>query len=240
MAEYVTGSAFNRFVNLDNIEWNIINHFVYSDTKYANNLWKILYYDTEDCLLLPEVQTEERLNLIYTNNGDASVKRVFMTPYIDDAWDVQSSHFHVYVQSISPIDHIKSVVNIGLETIVHNKISNIMGEASDPETEQAFREEREAAGDKILLSPHATNPVEINRGGITVPYKNRATVMLKSVLAELNGVFVNGVGVLQFNTQLSVSDISRQYLWNNRNFYGHSTVMSTLLSGVSESGECGY
>lgn len=240
MAGYVTGSAFNRFVNLDNIEWNIINHFVYSTTKYSNNLWKILAYDTEDCLLQPEVSTEDRLNLIYTNNGDASVKRVFMTPYIDDAWDVQSSHFHVYVNSITPVDHIKSVVNIGLETIVHNKISNILGEASDPETEQAFREGRAQAGDQILLSPRATNPVEIDESGILVPYKNRATVMLKSVLAELNGFFVNGVGVFQFNSQLSVSDMSRQYLWNNRNFYGHTTVMSTILSGASEQSGCGY
>ena len=48
------GNAYNRFVNLDNIEYRIVNYLAKSTTKYANNLWKILKYDTEDCLSLPE------------------------------------------------------------------------------------------------------------------------------------------------------------------------------------------
>ena len=46
------GNAYNRFVNLDNIEYRIVNYLAKSKTKYANNLWKILKYDTEDCLSL--------------------------------------------------------------------------------------------------------------------------------------------------------------------------------------------
>ena len=238
---FVTGSEFNRFSNLDNIEWGIIDHLINSQTKYANNLWKILAYDTEDCLLRDEVQKNERLNLVYTNNGDASVKRVFITPYVDDAWVEQSSHLHIYVNSVSPKNHLSAVVNIGVETIVHNKISNILGEAVDFETLQSIRESESNKGDKILTSYFATNPVELDKeGNLLVPYKNRATVMLKSVLAELNGIFVKGIGVLQFNSELSVNDVSRQYLWNNRNFYGHSTIISTLLAGDSDKSECGY
>lgn len=238
---FVTGSEFNRFSNLDNLEWGIINYLVNSQTKYANNLWKILAYDTEDCLLKSEVQKEQRLNLIYTNNGDASVKRVFITPYIDDAWVEQSSHLHIYVSGLTPQNHLLSSVEIGIETIVHNKISNILGEAMDLETLRAVREDEEKAGDEILTSWLSTNPVELDEeGNLVVPYKNRATVMLKSVLADLNGAFIKGIGVLQFNSQLNTLDVSKQKLWNSRNFYGHSTVMSTLIAGDSSVSGCGY
>lgn len=226
--------AFNRFVNLDNIEWNIIMYLVDSQTKYAKNIWKILKYDTEDCLLKDDVSRQDRLDLIYTNNGDSSVKRVFMTPYTDDGWTQQSSHLHIFVDTIEPKNHLTAVVNISVETIIHNKISNIFGEA-DPEKLIT------SADGKNNNCDMGTNPVEVNKNGeITVPYKSRATVFLKSVLAEFNGVFVNGVGKLQFNEQMSPYGISRQYLWNRRNFFGHSTVFSTFLSGTSESPYCGF
>lgn len=226
--------AFNRFVNLDNVEWNMIMYLVNSQTKYARNIWKILKYDTEDCLLQDNVSREDRLALIYTNNGDASVKRVFMTPYTDDGWTEQSSHLHIFVDTVEPKNHITAVVNISVETIIHNKIANIIGDA-DPEKLIKGPDGKDNNCDK------GTNPVEVSSDGeILVPYKNRATVFLKSVLAEFNGVFVNGVGKLQFNQQLSPYGISRQYLWNNRNFFGHSTVFSTHMSGASESAYCGY
>ena len=143
-----------------------------------------------------------------------------MSPYIDDAWEVQSSHLHLYVDTITPKDHLASVVNVRFECIVHNKISNILGDASRFNTD--------------------TNPSEMHMNEVTTPYKNRATVMLKCVLAELNGVFVNGVGVLQFNQQVSPYSNGKMSLWNSRKFYGYSTVLSTLMSGVSSESECGY
>jgi hypothetical protein len=64
--------------------------------------------------------------------------------------------------------------------------------------------------------------------------------MLKNTLAALNGREINGVGVLQFNADLSPYDVSKLYLWNGRNFYGHSTIMTSIISGVSDDSECGY
>lgn len=214
-------NAFNRFVNLDNIEWNIVNHLLHSESKYAEYLWKILKYDTEDCLSKPNLTIDQKKDLIYTNNGDASIKRVFLSPYIDDAWVVQSSHLHIYVGPIIPKNHITSTVNIMVETITHNKISNIYGDADFANLD--------------------TNPSEIDSNGEpTVPLKSRASVMLKCMLAELNGLFVNGVGVLQVNTELSPYCGVKEYVWNNRKFYGHRTVFATLLSGESVDSRCGY
>ena len=225
MADFLYNNSFNRFVNLDNIEWNVIDHLVKSDSKYANYLWKILNYADENCLYMPNLapNSAERKNLIYTNNGDSSVKRVFMTPFTDDAWTEVSSHLHIFVHRVTPKDHLSSVVDIGVETIVHNKISNIVGDAD------------------IRQNPEDTNPAEIDDNLRSyILYKNRATVMLKCVLAEFNGTFVNGVGTLQFNSKLSPYNNSSQQLWNRRNFLGHMTFLSTIISGASVDTECGY
>ena len=84
---FVTGSEFSRYSNLDNIEWKIINYLINDQSKYAEYLWKILKYDTEDCLTKPNLTKSEKMDLVYKNNGDATPFRVFMTPFVDDAWE---------------------------------------------------------------------------------------------------------------------------------------------------------
>ena len=44
----VDGNAYNRFVNLDNIEYRIADFLAKSDNKYADYLIKIIKYDTMD------------------------------------------------------------------------------------------------------------------------------------------------------------------------------------------------
>ena len=218
---FVTGSAFNRFSNLDNIEWKIVEYLITSKSKYANYLWKVLKYDTEDCLSQPDLTEEEKRQLVYTTNGDATPFRVFISPFVDDAWEVQSSHLHIYVYGINPISHITGKVHICFECIVHNKISNIFGDASEYNDQ--------------------SNPVELNKNGEPVTlYKSRATEMLKDVVAALNGEMINGVGVFQFNETLSPYDTAKASLWNSKSFFGYRIIMTTLLSGVSECSNCGY
>lgn len=217
---FVTESAFNRLTNLDNVEWHIIDYLLKSDTKYAQYLWKLLAYDTQDCLSKPNVPYAERIKLVYTGNGESTSYRVFMTPYIDDAWEEQTAHLHIYLHSLVPRDHLHTVVNIGIETVVHNKISNIFGDAS------RFND--------------FTNPVELQDGRILTPYKSRASEMVKNVIGELNGTFVNGIGVLQFNQRIAPEDGAKLNVWNGKKFFGHQVILSSMLSGVSEESGIGY
>ena len=217
----VDGNAYNRFVNLDNIEYRIVDFLAKSDNKYADYLFKILKYDTMDALMRPSLTYEERMKLLYSNNGDAAGDRIFLSPFIDDSFEEQSSHLHIYIHSVVPKNHLVSTVNIGIETIVHNKISNIQGDAA-------------------MYNPD-TNPSEMgNNGQPEIILKNRASVMLKCVTAALNGSFVAGVGTLQFNTEKSPYDNAKMSLWNGKKFFGYSIVMSTFISGVSETPECGF
>lgn len=221
MNGFVTGSAFNRYTNLDNIEWKIIDYLVKSKSKYANYLWKILKYDTEDCLTKADLTEKEKWALVYKNNGESTQYRVFMTPFTDDAWEQQSSHLHIYVYGINPMSHITGKVHVCFECIIHNKISNIYGDASE-------------------YNPN-TNPVELDdNGNPVIEYKSRATEMLKDIIAALNGEMINAIGVLQFNEDLSPYDTAKAALWNRKNFFGYRIIMTSLISGVSENSECGY
>ena len=39
---YNSNSEFNRYTNLEGVEWRIINALVKSDSKYAKKLWRML------------------------------------------------------------------------------------------------------------------------------------------------------------------------------------------------------
>ena len=216
-----TEHAFNRFKDLDGIEWRIIDHLAKDQGKYADYFWKALKYDSNDCLSQPSLSYEERMALVYTGQGESSKYRVFITPYVDDSWQEQGSHAHFYVYSIQPTNHTNAVVNVGIELIVHNKLINILGDAS------VFNED--------------TNPTEMNEDlESTVPYKSRITELLKDVVAALNGINVASVGQFQFNERLSIYDRANLALWNGESFIGYNVVMSTIMSGVSLDTECKY
>ena len=63
------------------------------------------------------------------------------------------------------------------------------------------------------------------------PVKSRETVMLTEIMKTLNGKEVNGAGLLQYNRDHGIQDKTMINIWNNRNFFGHTTVMSVKLVG---------
>ena len=133
MAEYKGSydecTNYNRLTNLDSLEWKIISHLLYSQTKNAQNIWKILKYPTMDCLLQDNVSLEDRYALIDTEDGKETNKRMFLSPYVDDAWTEQCAHVHIYIDGIFPQNHEVATVNVAIETISHSKIIKVLGDA---------------------------------------------------------------------------------------------------------------
>jgi hypothetical protein len=220
--QYDELNDYNRFENLDSVEYKIISHLIYSTTSHANKIWKILKYDTIDALSQPEVSIHDRIELVCTDNGQATDKRVFLSPFTDDAWTTECSHIHFYIEGIYPDEHNRARIILGIETIVHSKISNIAAESdTDP-------------------TANPNDYVEADKEEQYVFYKNRETVLLKHVLAELNGLYIDGIGLLQFNQRTSYYSNSVLSLWNNRAYYGHFTKMACVFSGISNNASQGY
>lgn len=58
-------------------------------------------------------------------------------------------------------------------------------------------------------------------------YENRLEVLLQQILETLNGIEVDGLGKLFFNKDARSTNQSILNLYNNKNFSGHTIIMST-------------
>lgn len=203
--------AFNRFVNLDSIEDRIINYLINSETKNAKRIWKLLKYGTIDALNQKDLTKKERSKLIYRGEDEQTDKRIFMQSYLDDAFTVQCSLLKIYVDSVVPINHLVANVNIGIDIMSHSKVQIVYNDAMDD-----------------IENPDLYREVESQ-----IVYKNRNTLLLKCILAELNGANIEGVGQLQFNQKASVFNQSRSGIFDNKMYNGSKTIFVTAMSGVS-------
>ena len=234
---------FNRYTNLDGVEGRILEGLIKSKTVHAMRLWNILSNDTINCLNQPNVallsnpddeegwnaEFQRRRNMVYFGTGESSEKKVFLSPYVDDAWTAESSRLDIFVDDIASKNHLVSTVMVGVEVLVHNKIVNINSDAD---------EDNDNTNPAEMIATLNDEGEEVQEPLIRV--KSRPTVMLKSALAELNGVFVAGVGQLQVNSTMNKKCGVTRQMWNNRAYIGYSIVFATLMSGVSDNPIYGF
>ena len=207
----IAKSQYNRFTNLDSIEERIINYLIKSDSVYANRIWKILKYPDSKALLKNNLTQEEKAKLVDNDAENQTQKRVFRYPFLEDAFTEQCSLLRIYIDSVVPIDHLKSIVNVGIDLVTHNKINNLYNDS----------------GDEIEY-PDTYNTTESE-----IVMKSRKSTFLKNILAELNGADIAGVGLLQFNRNTSVFSQAKLGYFNNRDYTGYKVILSCIHSGVN-------
>ena len=235
--EYSGYNDFNRFINIDGIEGKIVAHLLTSETKYAQMLWKLLKYDSKDALTKDNLSLEERKKLVdgmgsnaNQTGGQTGATRLFFSPFVDDAWVDECSSVYIYVDDIYPVDHMRAVVSVLVETVIHSKINAILNDADE------------------ISNPEETNPNDYyykDNVNPAVIWKSRASVLLKCLLAELNGLYIDGVGYLAFNTDKSIDGDSIKgkatlSLFNRRSFFGHQIRFNVVMSGMSDNPEEGF
>lgn len=220
---YTDYSALNRFENLDGIETKIVQHFVNSTSKHADVFWKILKYDDLNALQQPSLDKEERLKLVNNDNGESTGKKVFITPRDADGQVDQSSSVYIYVENIKAINGQMALIGVTVDTSVYTKIGVIVGDGDKDSSEK----------------PEWVNPNESDeQGSIVVPIKSRETVLVKCILAELNGLYLDGVGYLLFD-KFKESEADQKVGFvdmphnHKENTHGHRICFGMKLSGVS-------
>jgi len=251
-------SMYNRLDNIDAIEDRIIYYLISMNNKndyekeQTGIIWKLLCYDDDYDALNQSLPTYEQVrNLISSDNAEDSQnnKRIFRSPHFEDAWLTESTLLKIYIDSIIPADRYKAVVNIGIDIITHNKCINIAAKEYETYVEdlkffkpELSEEEREAEGDR-LYKKFASYPVDYlnpdsddNPEGIMpvmVQTKSRISTLVKAIVSLLNGAHIQGVGTLEFSTEMSRFQQAQYGLWNNKNFEGIKLVMGCWMSGVS-------
>lgn len=232
--EYSDNAA-NRFENLEGIEGKILNHLFYSRTDHAENIWKILKYNDRNPLGHDKLSREKKYELIMKNNeeGGATSKRFFIQPFVDDAWSEQCSSVYVYVDEIHPTEYTRANVIVTVEVVVHSKLSLIQGNDEDISD---INDDEDEAKKSTQYNPNDFN----KQGHIVVAWKNRATVLLKSIIAELNGLYLDGIGYLFIDPKLDSSTGAKLSLWNSRSFYGYTIKFAVKMGNVSNNPGVGF
>lgn len=226
---YTKYNALNRFTNLDGIEPKIVEHLIKSTSKYAEIFWKILKYDDLHALSKPSLGRQERLKLVNNDNGESNEKRIFITPRDADGQVDQCSSVYIYVENIQPENGATSLIGVTIDTSVYTKIGVVAGDGDKDSSE----------------NPDWVNPNESNeQGSIVVPIKSRATVLLKCILAELNGLYIDGVGYLTFygfknlhpDSKVGFVDMPHNH---KENSHGHRICFGVKMSGISTDSSIG-
>lgn len=65
-------------------------------------------------------------------------------------------------------------------------------------------------------------------------YENRLEVLLQQLLETLNGQEIDGAGKLFFDRNGSMYDLASLNVYNNRNFYGFTIVMSVKVANLND------
>ena len=216
----------NRLENLDGLEAKIITHLIDSKNQYAEDVWRLLKYADESALSQKPLTREEKEALVFTGDNGApdatKAARVFLAPFVDDAWKEQGSSLYICVSEICPLDRMNAEVVVNFEVIVHSQTSVVWGNG-DPN-----------------LNPHANPNDSDAEGNLVVSVKNRATALMKDIIAEFNGLYLDGVGYLYLNDGKKAKGGVKIALWNKGSFYGHRISMVLGMSGVSENPRIGY
>ena len=213
----ISGNDYNRLQNLDGIEDRLIYYLLSPKNKteleleQVHNIWRILYYNDTDALKKPLPSYSQVAKLIYNDNGAQNGYRIFRSPRMEDGWTEECSMIKVYVDSIIPVNHLRSIVNVGIDVVVNTKIINL----SVPQ-------------DSIDVYID-----EIEGIPVSVKTKSRVTVLTQAVISLLNGAEVAGVGKMIFSREQSIFNQAQYGIWNNRNYEGIKIVMGVSMSGVS-------
>lgn len=228
MYEYDQNNDFNRFINLDGIESKLVQHLMSSTSKYADQIWKILKYPTKEALSMPSLTEKEKKDIIHEIETDRG--RISFSPFVYDGQTDETTTLRIFVNSVYPIDHLRSDVFVNIQVVVHSNINILYGDAD------------------TISNPDGTNANDYyfsNDESPAVIYKSRATTLLKCILAEFNGLYIDGIGYLQFNNSRTADNRSMRTssefdLFNGHAFFGYSIKLGVTMSGISDSGDYGF
>lgn len=184
---------FNQFTQLAYAPYRIIEYLANNN----QNIWKMLYYSTYDCLSQTDLTLSQKLELVWRGDAEQKEYNVFLNRTVEDAEPDSTCILKIYRVDNKPINHLLSTVSYEFDFLFGSKISL----------------------------------VEYN--GICC---NKGDVFESELMQTLNGVDIGGVGLLQFNHELSTLSRSSLNLGNNKTYSGDSIIMCTQNGTVG--GDC--
>ena len=119
---------FNKYTSLPSVPYKIISYLAQNN----ENIFKALYYQGSDALEQPNLTLEQKINMIYVDEGKEVEKNIFLKPLIGEETIDSATQLRVYKYGISPTDNLTSVINYRFDIITGSKISLIYDEDGIP------------------------------------------------------------------------------------------------------------
>jgi len=112
-------SVYNRFNQLPYVPYQIVSYLA----EQNDRIFKLLKYNGIDALNKPNLTMEEKLDMIYVDDGEEFDKNIFFKPLIGEEMVDSVSQLRLYKYSISPTDALTSVITYRFDIIVGSKTS---------------------------------------------------------------------------------------------------------------------
>lgn len=119
---------FNKYTSLPSVPYKIISYLAQNN----DNIFKALYYQGSDALSQPNLTLEQKIDMIYVDEGKEVEKNIFLKPLIGEEMIDSATQLRIYKYGISPIDNMTSVINYRFDIITGSKISLIYDEDDIP------------------------------------------------------------------------------------------------------------
>ena len=184
-------------------------------------------YTRANIIVTVEVVVHARISLLEGNLSDT------IYPLIKGRLDIENSKFYVSSWNRQTQEYEEREITPDNE---HTYL--------DTQSEKYYSWSEGSGFQEIEREGYAStqyNPNDFDKqGNIVVDKKNRATVLLKSIVAELNGLYLDGIGYLELDPKLDKSTGAKLSLWNSRSFYGYTIKFAVKMGNVSDSPDDGF
>lgn len=112
---------FNKFNSLPSVPYKILSYLAQNNEK----IFKALYYQGSDALDKEDLTLEQKLNMIYVDEGKEIDKNIFLKPLIEEEMIDSVNQLRLYKYNISPSDAMTAVVTYRFDIITGAKTSLI-------------------------------------------------------------------------------------------------------------------
>lgn len=115
--------VFNKFTTLPSVPYKILSYL--AENEKCKDIFKVLYYQGSDALSQPDLTLEQKLDMIYVDEGKEIDKHLFMKPLIGEEMVDSVTQLRLYKYSMTPVDSMTTVVTYRFDIVTGSKVSLI-------------------------------------------------------------------------------------------------------------------
>lgn len=114
---------FNTFDSMPFIPYNIVAHL--ANDPVADDLFKLLKYNTYDAISQPSLSLKEKMSMIYKNQPQQNDYNIFLNRLVEDEETVERTILKVYKNNSDPIIAQRATICYEFDILVGAKIPMI-------------------------------------------------------------------------------------------------------------------